>query len=264
MAGNLRSFLSVLVAVAIFFSFGLEADAQQQQRMRSQRIQPGVAQIPVQIGVGPTGYFLGGPITEPEFGFGGQLMDDKLIHSGLRISVTAVIDREVARRHPNLLPRNYRQQVGQGQEIRIAPSVVALIPTSLFISPPVFGDAQAYGATWSLFGVGLPLSRDPVRISLNGALIGTVMYIRSPSLQNQNYIFARPGAEFRFDVEIPIERDFRLGIGASTQLYVPQTLRGTGADSFGAGEFLDSQSLWNISQIYIQGHFRIPYDYRYQ
>lgn len=253
-AARRSMFLLILVVVAFVV---LPLDAEAQERRRGAR----VAEIPVQVGIGPAAMFLGGP-TYPEWGVGGQLMEDQLIHSGIRVSLTAVIDREVARRYPNLIPRNYRRQLERG-EFRIAPAVVSLIPKTLIISPPVWGDAQAYGATWGVLGVGLPISPDPVRFSINASLIGTVMYIRSPSLQNQNYIFARPGAELRLDFEIPIETDFRLGFGFATQVYVPQTLQGTGSDSFGAGELLDERSLWNINQIYVQGHFRVPYSLKY-
>ncbi len=243
---------AVVVASTSFFS---TAVAQQRSQTRT-------AEIPVQIGVGPAGLLFAGPAF-PQLGFSGILAEDRVLHTGLRLSVQAIIDGETVRKHPGLVPRAYRQRIIDAGEFRITPGPVALIPTTLVISPPVTGGAQAYGATWSLLGIGLPLVSEPVRVALGGALIGTVLYIRSPSLAAAHYVFARPGIEVRFEVEIPVHGDLRATLGAATQIYVPQTLDGTEAEMFGMGELLDARSLWNINLFYLQAQFRVPYQHKY-
>lgn len=254
---NIQTRVSAFAFVVVLGSLLLGSSVEAQQRSQS-----GVAEIPVQIGVGPAGLLLAGPAF-PDLGFSGILAEDRLIHTGLRLSLTAIINEEIVRKHPRLIPRQYRQRIIDAGEFRFSPGVVALIPTTLVISPPIAGSAQAYGATWSLLGAGIPLVREPVRFTVSGALIGTLLYIRSPSLEASNYLFARPGVEVRLELEVPIHQDLRVTIGAATQAYIAQSLEGTGTDMFEMGEYMDAQSLWNINQLFLQAQFRVPYNHRY-
>lgn len=220
-----------------------------------------VANVPVQIGIGPAGYLFGGP-TYPDLGFGGALFDDQPVHFGLRVDITAVITTDLIREHRGLVPRQYQRNVVEAGEIRIAPSVLGLIPTALYLSPPVAG-SHAWGATWSPIGAGLVLSREPMRTTISGSLIATLMYINSEAIAADHYFFARPGLEINLDFEIPVTNDFRVSVGWSSMVHIPQSLRGTGANMFEMGGF-DEDSLWHIGQFYVQGHFRVAYPYQYR
>lgn len=244
------SWQSNAVAVSVMVFVGLWSFDAQAQRTRT-------AKVPVQVGVGPTGNLLGGPTFDDGFGWGGGLYGDQPIHSGLKIDLMAVIDAELVRRHPGMVPRQYRGRIRESGEVRYAPGIVSLIPSSLFVSPPI-GDASAWGATWSLLGLGLPFTPSPVRISAKGALITTAMYIDSPSVAD-HYVFLRPGAELKFDVEFQLHEDLLISVGWASQIYIPQDLNGGILD---AGGF-DENSLWHIGQFYIQGHIRIPYSHEY-
>lgn len=218
-----------------------------------------VADVPVQIGVGPTGNILAGPTyTDDTIGWGGRLADDQLIHYGLRLSATAIIQADLVEEHPRMVPRNYRGYVRRAGEVRFSPAVLSLIPSSLYLSPPVT-DASAWGATWALLGAGLPLVTDPFRLSLNGRVIATLLYVDSPSATSP-FFFARPGASLVVDVEVPVTDDFLVSFGWSSKFHVPpQPLSGHFLNSRG----FDEHSLWHIGQFYVQGHYRFPFSYDY-
>lgn len=245
-----RSSSAVLVALVLSF-WSFEADARR------------TAQVPVQVGVGPTGNLFAGPTFGDNVGWGGRLGGDQLIHTGLRISVTAVIEAELVRRHPGLVPRQYRQQVIDAGEVRYAPGIVALIPNSLYLSPPIPGvdgwEAQAWGATWSLMALGLPFVTDPFRFSVRGALIASAIYINSEAVGG-HYFFLRPGAELKAEVEIPLADDFLVSFGWASMFHVPQSLDGGILEVGG----FDENSLWHIGQFFLQGHIRIPYTHQYR
>ena len=236
----------------------------QQQQPQQQRPRPGgvqVAEIPVQVGVGPAGNILAGP-TFPSLRFGNDIYDDQPIHFGLRLNITAVIEPELVRRHPGLVPRSVAHQIIQSGGVRYRPGVLALVPRTVYLQPP-FGDAMSLGATWSVIGLGLSPVQSPVRLTLGGSLIGTLLYIRTPSLVANNYLFARPGVELNLDVEIPFSERFLISVGWSSMIHIPQTLQESGAAMFGMGG-LTRNSLWHIGQFYVQGHVRVPYKHSYR
>ncbi len=218
-----------------------------------------VAEIPVQVGVGPTGNIFAGPTFEDDaVGWGGNLAGDQPVHTGLRLSVTAVIDADIIDDHPRLVPRNYRGMLRRAGEVRISPMVLGLIPSSLYLSPPI-AEASAWGATWSIIGAGITLMNEPVRFSVNGRVITTLMYLNSPSASSP-YFFARPGASIVLDLEVPVTDDFLISFGWSSKVHVPpQPLAGGVME---AGEF-NEQSLWHFGQFYVQGHYRFPFRYDY-
>ena len=226
--------------------------------------QRNTAQIPVQVGVGPSGSLFAGPtFSEDSVGWGGRLAEDRVLHTGLRLSLTAVIQAELVRRHPGLVPRQYRQQVINSGEVRYAPGIVALIPDTIYISPPIPGvdgwDSQAYGATWSLMALGLPFITNPFRVSARGALIASAIYINSETVGG-HYFFLRPGAELKLEVEIPLTNELLVSFGWASMFHVPQSLD----ESFVSPAGFDENSLWHIGQFFFQGHFRIPYSYQYR
>lgn len=238
-----------VATLAVFAMCFWSADAAAQQTR--------TAEVPVQVGVGPAAYMLGGPTFDDGVGWGGGLLDDQPIHTGLRLRLTAIIESELVEEHPGMIPSQYRGYVSNAGEVRYAPPIVALLPSSLYLSPPI-ADSSVWGATWSLLALGMPFTQHPVRTSARAALIATAMYISSESVQSP-YIFARPGVELQFDVEVPLDDRFLVSFGFSSQVHVPQLLDGPFTEIGG----FDADSLWHIGQIYMQGHFRFPYSYTY-
>lgn len=214
------------------------------------------AEVPVQFGIGPAAYVFGGP-TFDEPGWGGKLFDDQPIHTGLRLRMTAVIESELVEEHPGMVPGQYRSHIARAGEVRYAPAIISLLPTSLYLSPSI-GDASVWGATWSLIGLGVAFAQRPVRPSGRAALITSAMYISSDAVESP-YVFARPGVEIQFDLEVPLDERFLVSVGFSSQVYVPQLLEGSFMEIGG----FDEDSLWHIGQVYLQGHFRFPYSHQY-
>jgi hypothetical protein len=218
---------------------GVEPPPRQQPRSGNAR--RGYVTVPVDLGIGPLAAFITGPI-----------QDDQLFHTGLRLSVAAVVNQKVIRENWESIPREYRQMARGIQEVRVKPLIAALIPTALYISPKIY-DTGAYGATWELLGFGLPLITDPVRFTLSTGLLFTYLYTHSDTLRSPTH-FVRPGLEFKADLEIPITDDFLISFGWASQLYPPQLVGGM------PWEFLPlGQTIFHIGQAYIQAHIRFPY-----
>jgi hypothetical protein len=196
--------------------------------------------VPVDVGVGPAAFLFFGPVFE-----------DQPIHTGLKISVDAVLDREWLKKNQRLIPKRYRKQAQQLDEIRISPSI--LIPDTLIISPKV-RDTGMYGATWKPLSLGLPLSSSPVRLSVGAGLLLTYAYLYSDTLADTHFL--RPGAELGVDLELQFSKRFLVSVGWESALYVPQELGGLGLpDHLRDGIF-------HVGQAYLQLHFRFPYTTR--
>lgn len=232
------------------------ADAQAQTRdsyARWNSTAPQYKQIavPVQIGVGPVGYLIGTPNIE-EMRLGGPILEDQLFHTGLRISLTAVISQQLIRENPELVPRQYRNQVAQMGEIRMSPMIASLIPSSLFISPK-FQNTGIFGSTWTLFRVGLAPVTDPIRVGLSAGLLGSYAYIYSDLFESTHFL--RPGIDAALDIEIPIAEDFLISFGWASQFYLPQRVGGSILE-VPIGE---PDTIWHMGQLYLQFHVRVPY-----
>ncbi|MFP2931955.1 hypothetical protein ACLESO_43680 [Pyxidicoccus sp. 3LG] len=196
--------------------------------------------VPVDVGVGPAAFLFFGPV-----------FDDQPIHTGLKISVDAVLDREWLRKNERLIPKRYRKQARSVDEIRISPSI--LIPDTLIISPKL-RDTGMYGATWKPLSLGLPLSSNPVRFSVNGGLLLTYAYLHSDTLDDTHFL--RPGAALGADLELQLAKSFLISLGWESALYVPQELGGLG--------FPDRlrNGIFHVGQAYVQFHVRFPYTTR--
>ncbi|MFB1480139.1 hypothetical protein [Corallococcus sp. RDP092CA] len=193
--------------------------------------------VPVDVGVGPAVFVFSGPIA-----------DDQLLHTGLKLSVDAVLDKEWLRKNPRAIPARYRKQAQQMEEVRISPSI--FIPDSLIISPR-YRDTGMYGVTFKPLGLGVPLSSSPVRFKLGVGLVLTYAYIFSDTLPDTHLL--RPGASLGADLELQLAKRFLLSVGWESTFYVPQELGGLGLpDSLGDGIF-------HVGQAYLQLHFRFPY-----
>jgi hypothetical protein len=206
-----------------------------------QKARKGSNTIPVDIGIGPFAAFITGPV-----------QDDQLIHTGLRLSVAAVLDRETIRENWDRVPPSYRGMAAGISEARVKPLLATLLPTTLYLSPKLY-DTGVWGATWELLGLGVPIISDPVRLSVDAGLIFTYLFIHSDTLSSPTH-FVRPGLELRVDLEIPFTDDLLMSLGWASQLHPPQKVGGYPWEVFP----LD-QTIWHSGLLYLQWHVRVPY-----
>lgn len=196
----------------------------------------GKVTVPVDVGVGPAAYTLTGPVAQ-----------DQLLHSGLSLSVYAVLDKKALRKHRKKIPKEYRQAVKQMDEVRISPSI--WIPDHIILSPPVNGTGL-YGVTWEPFTVGVPLGR---YLDADLGLVATAAWLHSDSLPNT--LFLRPGVSASLEWEFPLSKQYLVSFGWDSKVYVPQEL-----GSLAIAQDLDS--IWHIGHGFVELHVRFPYTVR--
>jgi hypothetical protein len=195
--------------------------------------------VPVDVGVGPAAYFITGPVFR-----------DQPLHLGVKISLQAVLDRQWLRRHQAVIPRGYRRQALQTEELRISPSL--LIPDSLILSPKV-RNTGLYGVTWRPFGLSLPLASGTFALSLDAGLLLTYAYLTSDTLADTHFL--RPGLDLGARAEVKLSESLLVSVGWGSGLYIPQKL-----GSFGTGPL--DQSMFHLGQANLQLHVRFPYTTR--
>jgi hypothetical protein len=206
---------------------------------------PGVAQaqrrvtVPVDIAFGPSALLFFGPVFE-----------DQPIHTGLKINVEAVLDKEWLNEHKNLFPQRQRGRITRMKEVRYAPAVLKLIPDTIIISPR-YRNTAMYGATWKPLGFGVGLTPSPVRLSLDAGVVLTYAYLMSETLPTTHFL--RPGAQIAADIEFQLSKTFLISIGWASHFYVPQRL-----GSFTEVKPLDD-SIFHVGQAYLLLHFRTPF-----
>lgn len=204
--------------------------------------------VPVDVGVGPAAYVINGPVFE-----------DQPIHTGLKISVQAIIDQATMQAQQHRIPSRYRQQALRMREVRVTPSI--FIPDALIISPK-YRNTGIYGVTWRPLSVGLLLAdTGALRLGLGAGLLLTYAYIYSDLTEIPTTHFIRPGIDLAAELEIAITPAFLVSLGWSSGCYVPQ-----GLGTFGFGPFGDTrdwdglrQTLWHFGQGFVKLHVRFPY-----
>ena len=199
----------------------------------------GKVTVPVDVGVGPALHTLTGPVAK-----------DQAWHSGLVISVEAVVDKKTIRKYRKRIPKEYREQAMQMDEVRISPS--PLIPDTILLSPKVF-DTGLYGLSWRPLSLGVPLLKKPFRVRAAAGLRLTAAVLHSDTLPSPVFFF-RPGVDVGLDVEIPLSKKVLVSFGWDSQVYIPQALEG----GVLAIEPLD-ETLWHVGQAYVMFHYRFPY-----
>lgn len=195
--------------------------------------------VPLDVGVGPAAYFISGPVYR-----------DQALHTGVKISLEAVLDRPWLRRNQAVIPRGYRKRALQVDELRISPSL--FIPDALIISPKV-RNTGLYGATWRPLGLGLPLLTGRFSLKLQAGLLLTYAFLTSDTLPDTHFL--RPGVDLGARLEVELTRSFLVSAGWSSGLYLPQELGG-----FGVGKL--EQSMFHLGQANLQLHLRFPYTTR--
>jgi hypothetical protein len=204
--------------------------------------------VPVDVGVGPAGYLVSGPVA-----------DDQPLHSGLKISIQAIIDQATIQAHQDRIPAGYRQQALRMSEVRYSPSI--FIPDALLISPKI-RNTGIYGITWRPISIGVPLiDANPVRLRLAAGLLVTYAYLYSDLATLPATHFIRPGIDVGAELEIAIVPSFLVSCGWASGFYVPQGLGTLGMGAFGDSQDYAAlkQTLWHFGQGFVKLHFRFPY-----
>lgn len=196
--------------------------------------------VPVDVGVGPAAFAFFGPVFE-----------DQPIHTGLKLSVDAVLDKDWLKKNQRRVPAKYRKYAKSLDEVRISPSI--FIPDALIISPKL-RDTGMYGATWKPLSLGVPLTSGPARLSVGAGLLLTYAYLHSDTLPNTHFL--RPAAEVGVDLELQLSKSFLVSLGWESAFYVPQELGGLGLP-----ERL-RDGIFHVGQAYLQLHVRFPYTVR--
>ncbi len=200
--------------------------------------------VPIDIGLGPAAQIWSGPIAE-----------DQLVHTGLSISAAAVLDQKFLKQNRKLIPKQYRKQVTQMNEIRIGH---LLVPDTLIISPKIKNTGM-YGVTWRPLNVGLPLVQKAVRLDTSAELLLNYTYIHSDLESIGTTHFLRPGLGLTGTLEFPLGGRFRASLYWRSGLYIPQKVGG-GVEQTGPIEEGDlTQSIWHVGQGAIRIHYRFPF-----
>ncbi|MCA9537237.1 MAG: hypothetical protein KC620_00030 [Myxococcales bacterium] len=195
--------------------------------------------VPVDLGIGPAFHFITGPI-----------QDDQSPHYGLKISLKAIITREVIEQNKSKIPKKYRGMASKIDEARFSPSI--FIPDTLFISPR-FENTAMYGISWRPIGLDLPLIKKP-RLAIGIGLDLTYAYLDSDLKALGTTHFLRPGLDAKAEFEVPITDSFLISVGWMSVFYPPQKV---GGGIFTWGEL--DESIWHLGQAFVQLHFRFPY-----
>jgi len=200
-------------------------------------------EIPIDIGVGPAANLITGPVYR-----------DQPVHTGLVISIAAVLDKKRLRQLKHEIPSQYRSQVLQMDEIRISHF---LIPDQFFISGRGWfgGSTGMYGVGFRPLSIRIPLLKGPFRFDVGAGLRATYAYLPSDTLGNTHFL--RPGIDVKANVEVPLSETLLVSFGWNSQAYIPQEV---GGSILSLGD-LDS-SMWHIGQGYFKVHVRVPYTYK--
>jgi hypothetical protein len=202
--------------------------------------------VPVDVGVGPAAYILTGRVAA-----------DQAVHTGVKISVQAVIDQATLRQHQDRIPPRMRQQVLQMKEVRFSPSI--LIPDALIVSPRIH-NTEIYGVTWRPLSLGVSLVDGPGgRLRLAAGLLATYAYIASTVPEIPTTHFLRPGIDLSAEVELPVTATFLVSFGWASGFYIPQVLGGFAVSDSGP---TGGGTIWHLGQAFLQLHVRFPYTTR--
>ncbi len=209
------------------------------KKKRSKRAS-GPVEIPIDIGIGPAIHMVTGPV-----------QDEQTYHTGLKLSLAAVIDQALIKSQSHRIPAKYRKMASKVDEVRFRPGPVMLVPDTIYISPAQDGTSM-YGANWRLIGVGIPLIKVP-RFSISTGLNLSYAYLGGSDAIEKTH-FLRPGLDLSAGLEIPLSKSVLISVGWSSFFYPPQEV---GGDIMALGEM--DQSIWHMGQGYLKLHFRIPY-----
>ena len=207
------------------------------RKVKKRRVKKPV-EIPIDIGIGPAVHQFTGPVQRAQ-----------QYHTGLKLSLAAIIDQAVIASQAHKIPKKYRGLAKKVDTVRFRPGALVFVPDTVFISPPQ-DDTGVYGANWRLISLGVPMLSI---LNVGTGLNITYAYLTG-SDENPQTHFVRPGLDLTANVEIPFSRSFLVSFGWASFFYPPQAV---GGDVFALGNL--DESIWHIGQAYFRLHFRIPY-----
>ena len=202
----------------------------------------GKVTVPVDIGLGPAGHMITGPVQE-----------DQALHTGLKISVEAIIDKKTIKKNKKRIPRQYRRYAKGVNEVRFSPSI--FIPDTLLISPKGTGNTGMMGIAWQPVGMGIPLLDAGIKARAGLGLQLWYAFLYSDTLDDTHFL--RPGLVPGVEVELPLSKTFLISAGWNSMLTLPQELGGSITE---IGE--PDESIWHIGQGFVQLHYRFPFTVR--
>jgi hypothetical protein len=205
----------------------------------------GPVSIPIDVGIGPQVLVPNPP-----------LFFDQPAYTALTISIAAVINQQLIRQHKHQIPAGYRAAAGSLNEVRIRPWWLALVPSTLILSPDVIPgvtNTGMYGALWRPIGIGTDLIREPVRFNLHADLSATYIFMHSQLREPTHFL--RPGVTLSAVLEIPLGDTFLVSTGWASDFFIPQPLGRPPWELFPLED-----SLWHLGGPFVKLHVRIPYE----
>lgn len=201
-------------------------------------------EVPVDIGVGPSGLMWNGPISA-----------DQPFHYALSISAGAVLDKKQIKKHGKRIPKKYRKMAKTLDEVRIGH---LLVPDTVIISPKT-NHTGMYGVNWSPLKLGMPLVKKPFRLKVTLNPVLTYTFIHSDLAEIGTTHFLRPGIAGGVSLEFPLFGPFRCSVHARSQVYIPQATGGSVVDLGLTDNGLADNAIWHVEQVALRIHYRFPY-----
>ncbi|MGE4233202.1 MAG: hypothetical protein AB7F43_07730 [Bacteriovoracia bacterium] len=177
--------------------------------------------IPIEVGLGPSLNRLNFSTNRP-------------YSLGLKISLSAVLDKKYLKEHKDKIPANYEGLVKTTDRVSISH---LLVPDTIYI--PTSKDLLVFGATWKPMSAGLLLLNGPVQLGVGLGVVLTYLYLKSTQTGVINFL--RPGISPQIDLLVPLFLRLALSIGANTQLYIPQRV--------------GNDKIWRVDQGYFLLHY---------
>lgn len=197
--------------------------------------------VPIDVGIGPVG-LLGAS----------SVYQDQLVHTGMALSIGAVLDKQLIEANRDRVPAQYREQIKHVDSIFYRPFWLMLVPETLILSFPIWNTGM-YGAIWRPIGLGIPLKMGSSKLTAGAALDLAYVYMHSTTLPQPTH-FVRPGVNLHLTLLIPFTEFFLVSTGWSSDFFIPQPL-GEPPWAFWPLE----NSLWHLGGPFLKLHFRIPY-----
>ena len=119
--------------------------------------------------------------------------DTDPILRGIELNLSVEAPKETLLKFKDKAPKGYEWLLDGEISVR-----VPHIPETIFIHNDE-GKKEAYGATWTVLGIGIGFGPSFLNINFHGGFIGTLLHYRDYEF-DQNIAFIRPGVEGTFSL----------------------------------------------------------------
>ena len=188
------------------------------------------------IGVGPAEMRLVDFYTDSIDGINN---DTDPILRGIELNLSVEAPKETLLKFKDKAPKGYEWLLDGEISVR-----VPHIPETIFIHNDE-GKKEAYGATWTVLGIGIGFGPSFLNINFHGGFIGTLLHYRDYEF-DQNIAFIRPGVEGTFSLNSKLFRFFELEVGTKGALYLPTRV-------------YNDREFYKIRTNYAMFHVKIPF-----